>query len=54
MHLLNRNKLKESCIVGIRSRIESMGENVNVNSPEMSQFAVQILKNIEAIKYKAS
>lgn len=31
-----------------------MGDSLNVNSPEMSQLAVQILKNIETIKYKAS
>ena len=30
------------------------GENVNVNSPEMSQLAISILKMIETIKQKAT
>ena len=31
-----------------------MGENININSQEMSQLAVSLRKMIETIKYKAS
>jgi hypothetical protein len=38
----------------IKQKIEVMGENIDINSQEMSQLAVSILKMIETIKYKAS
>lgn len=47
-------KYVETSISNIKQRLEMMGENISVNSPDMSQLAVNILKMIETIKAKAS
>jgi hypothetical protein len=48
------NLNKNSCVSKIKQKIEAIGENININSQEMSQLAVSLLKMIETIKYKAS
>ena len=48
------NWLKENYISIIKSKLRILGDNLNINSPEVNQLAISMIKYIEMIKIKAS
>jgi hypothetical protein len=38
----------------IKSKLRILGDNLNINSPEVNQLAISMIKSIEMIKIKAS